>query len=156
MGLLGCASSESQWRGYNYFLSRKVISFKKFSDTRFHGIVSGSNGAEYQVFIDTEHPRSSTCDCPYANGKSIVCKHMIALFFRAFPLEAKKYYDNIMAYEEEAEKQQEEDERKLVSYVSGMKKSELQSALLELLLNGPAWQYDRFLREHIDLYGSEQ
>ena len=30
-----------------------------------------------------------------------------------------------------------------------MKKSELQDALLELLMDGPDWQYDRFVREYI-------
>lgn len=33
-------------------------------------------------------------------------------------------------------------------YVWKMKKSELQQALLELLLDGPEWQYDRFVREN--------
>ena len=29
-----------------------------------------------------------------------------------------------------------------------MKKSELQEALLQLLFDGPEWQYDRFVREN--------
>ena len=29
-----------------------------------------------------------------------------------------------------------------------MKKAELQQALLELLYDGPEWQYERFLQEH--------
>lgn len=150
MGLLNCASSESAWRGYNYFLEQKVKLFEKLSDSHFLGVVSGSNGAEYHVSIDTEHPRSSTCDCPHANGKRIICKHMVALFFRAFPVKAKQYYDNVIAYEEEEERLREEAENKLIAYVSRMSKADLQSALLELLYDGPEWQYSRFLRDHID------
>ena len=39
----------------------------------------------YHVTINREHPRSSTCDCPYAKGRKVVCKHMIALLFTAEP-----------------------------------------------------------------------
>lgn len=150
MGLLNCASGASAWRGYNYFLEQKVKSFKKFSDTRFEGVVSGSSGAEYQVSIDTEHPRSSACDCPHANGRRIVCKHMIALYFSVFPDEAKQYYDNVLAYELEKQRLQEDEEKKLIAHVLHMSKTDLQQALLELLLEGPQWQYDRFFREHVD------
>ena len=39
-------------------------------------------------------------------------------------------------------------ENKLITFVSKMKKDELQQALLEMLFDGPEWQYERFLREH--------
>ncbi len=39
-------------------------------------------------------------------------------------------------------------ENKFVTFVSKMKKAELQQAFLEMLFDGPEWQYERFLREH--------
>ena len=35
---------------------------------------------------------------------------------------------------------------KVVKCMMHMKKAELQQALLDLLLTGPEWQYDRFVR----------
>ena len=81
MGMLDCASHASAWRGYEYWLEKKVLSVEALSQTQFRGAVSGSGGAVYDVWIDAEHPRRCTCTCPLAAGKRIVCKHKIALFF---------------------------------------------------------------------------
>ena len=53
-----------------------------------------------------------------------------------------------MVYEEEQEKRQELIYENVRRYVSKMKKSELQYALLELLFDGSDWQYDHFVREN--------
>lgn len=52
-----------------------------------------------------------------------------------------------MACQAEEEKRQEDLEDKVCRYIQRMKKSELQRALLQLLFDGPEWQYDRFIRE---------
>lgn len=41
---------------------------------------------------------------------------MVALYFSAYPNEAKKYYDEVIAYELEEEKRQEELEDKIIRY----------------------------------------
>jgi len=150
MGLLELASSASAWRGYEYFKNKYVITRVKQSDTEIIGTVHGSNQNHYDVFIDLEHPRRSKCNCPHADGKRIICKHMVALYFSVFPEKAQKYYDDVIAYEEEEEKRQEELERKLVNYVHKLKKSELEELLLRILYEGPEWQYDRFIRDYIE------
>lgn len=150
MGLLGLASGDSLWRGYDYFKEKKVSQLQKNGDSSFSPLVIGTRKAPYDVEIDVEHPRKSKCNCPKANGKRIVCKHMIAVYFSAFPDEAEQFYNEAVAYEEEQEKQQEQLEEKLISYVGKMKKEDLRQALLELLFDGPEWQYDRFIREHLD------
>ena len=150
MGLLDLASSASAWRGYEYYKANKVETYRGIYSSQIQGKVSGSENSHYDVLIDTERPRNSKCNCPHAYGKRIICKHMIALYFTAFPEEANKYYNDIIAYEEEEEKRQEELEEALIDYVSKMKKSDLQEVLLELLFNGPEWQYDRFIREYIE------
>lgn len=150
MGLLNLASYKSVWRGYEYFNERYVITHIKQSPTEIKGIVRGSGNNRYNVFIDLEHPRKSKCNCPHADGKRIICKHMIALYFTAFPNEAKKYYEDVIKYQEEEDRRQEELEYKVLDYVHNLKKSELEDLLLQVLFDGPEWQYERFIRENIE------
>lgn len=151
MSILSFASGQSAYHGYNYFTDKKVLSMERSGDTAFTGVVSGRNGARYDVTIDTAHPRKSRCTCPHAAGHRVICKHMVALYFTAFPEEAAKYIAELKAYWEEQEQKQEEIQDQLVSYVSHMKKSELQDALLTLLMKGPEWQYDRFVDMYLDI-----
>ena len=58
------------------------------------------------------------------------------------------FYAEAVAYQEEEEKRQEELSDKVCSYVRHMKKDELQQALLQLLFDGPEWQYERFIQEN--------
>lgn len=60
MGILDIASGASVWRGYSYYKSGKVLAKQQLSETKFTGTVSGSNHAQYEVFIDIEHPRNRT------------------------------------------------------------------------------------------------
>lgn len=150
MGLLNLASYESIWRGYEYYSNKNVITCIKQSDSEIKGMVCGNGQKHYEVFIDLEHPRKSKCNCPHANGKRIICKHMIALYFAAYPNEAKKYYEDVIKYQEEEEKRQEELEYKVLDYVHKLKKSELEQLLLQVLFDGPEWQYERFIHENIE------
>jgi len=152
MGLIDLASSASAWRGYEYYQEKRVLKKKQIDENTISGEVSGSGQNTYHVTINLAHPRSSSCDCPHANGKRIVCKHMVALYFAAFPKEAQTYYAEVMEAEEEAEAWRERMEERLIAHVHQMKKPELQQALLQLLFEGPEWQYERFLRENIDEY----
>ena len=53
-----------------------------------------------------------------------------------------------MKAQEEAEQYEEELYDRVQEYVGHMKKNELQQALLELLFDGPEWQFERFVRDH--------
>lgn len=85
MGLIETASANSVWRGMDYYENRKVVSWAQTGTFAYDGIVSGSEGNKYTVHIETNHPRRSTCNCPFAEGRRVVCKHMIALYFTAVP-----------------------------------------------------------------------
>jgi len=148
MSLITLASSKSLWRGYEYYKENRVYYKSNISATEFEGRVNGT-GQTYTVKIDIEHPRKSKCNCPHANGKRIICKHMIALYFAAFPKEAKNYYDEVVAYEEEQERYQEELEYKIDSYINRLSKSQLQDLVYDLLYSGPEWQFDKFVNENI-------
>ena len=148
MGLIECTSGASLWRGYDYYKEKKVKNLQQISDTQYAAEVAGTSSAPYKVLIDIAHPRTSKCNCPHADGKRIVCKHMMAVYFAAFPQEAQRVYDEAIAYQEEEEKREEELTDRVCQYVWQMKKSEAQQALLDLLFNGPEWQLDRFVIEH--------
>ena len=75
---------------------------------------------------------------------------MAAVFLAAFPEEAEKYYVDVLKTEEEWENYQDELANKLVKYVRALKKREAQKQLLEVLESRPEWQWERFIREHIE------
>ena len=148
MGLLEFASGASIWRGYDYFKEKKIKTLEEIGDNIYSATVTGSSNQLYSVELHVDHPRKSKCNCPHANGKRIICKHIVAAYFTAFPEEAEKFYTEAMAYQEEEEKRQEELSDKVCHYVWHMKKDELRQALLQLLFDGPEWQYERFIREN--------
>ena len=84
MGLLDCASANSIWRGYDYYKENKVSDIKNIADGVFEGTVRGSGTKAYSSILDAFHPRKSKCNCPHADGKRIVCKHIVALYFTAY------------------------------------------------------------------------
>lgn len=95
MGLIEIASSKSVWRGMDYYENKKVVSWKQSGDNTYDGIVSGNEGKTYSVHIDKLHPRKSTCNCPFADGRRVICKHMISLYFTAEPKVAKDFLKQV-------------------------------------------------------------
>lgn len=150
MGLLHLASGASTWRGYEYYKGRRVLSMQRISEHEYKGIVKGSGYKQYAVFIDLAHPRKSHCNCPHANGRRIICKHLVALYFSAFPKQAEQYYEEVVAYEEEQERYQEEIDCKVAAYINSLSKEKLRQTLYEVLYDGADWVFERFVREHID------
>ena len=148
MGLLECASGASVWRGYDYYKEKKVVSLEVTGENIYSATVAGSSSEPYSVELHIDHPRKSKCNCPHADGKRIICKHIVATYFTVLPKEAEKFYAEAMAYQEKKKKHQEELSDKVIEYVGKMKKVDLCQSLLELLFDGPEWQYDRFIREH--------
>ena len=131
MSIRTMASGASARRGYEYYMENKVLSLSQTSDDEYTGMVAGSGSDPYQVTINTERPRRSKCNCPHADGRRVVCKHMVALYFAAFPDEAKQYMKDV----KEAEREQEERLAEIRAYVKSLSKKELQEALFESLLN---------------------
>jgi len=149
MGLIDMASGNSTWRGLDYYKENRVIDCKIISENEYEGNVSGSNKENYNVFIDIEHPRKSKCNCPHAKDTRIICKHMIALYFTAFPKQVDIFLKEVEDSEKEYEKYEEELEKKMIKYVKSMSKSELQETVFELLYDSPEWVYDRFIRDKV-------
>ena len=102
MGLLECASSASVWRGYDYYNEKKVKNITETEEDVFTAEVIGTANEPYVVKIYIAHPRKSTCNCLHADGKRIVCKHMVATYFTAYPKEAVRFYREYLKAQEEA------------------------------------------------------
>lgn len=134
MSILNSASGASVWKGYAYYTKKKVERYVQLSDSEYEGTVAGSSGNHYHVKINTEHIRQSKCNCPFADGKRIICKHMVALYFSAFPSEADKYIKEVEEYEREEEAREQERIVEIERYVKSLTKAQLQSALIEALL----------------------
>ncbi len=156
MGLLDCSSQKARFRGYGYFTEGKVTSCKQTGDSKFSAIVNGSDRNSYQTTVDVTHPRSSKCTCPFVEGNTKICKHMVAVYLTVFPNEADRIKSEIISYEAEQKiirEQQEEFERDceygLPEYIHNMRRNKLEEALLELLYDGPEWQLEAFIDEHL-------
>ena len=150
MGLLECASGASVWRGYDYYNEKKVKNLTETASGVFTADVIGTASEPYVVEIDVAHPRKSTCNCPHADGKRIICKHMVALYFDAFPDEADAYIKEVEEYEQEQEELQNELDDKIRKYLNKASKEQLKEALYNLLYECPEWLFDRFVYEYID------
>ena len=121
MSVITAASAQSAYRGYEYYEAQAVIQVEKTEDGLLLGKVQGSENRCYDVMVNLAHPKKSSCTCPHAAGRQLVCKHMVAVYFTAFPQEAKQYTEEIEqdwddGYEEEYEEQ-------VIHRVQKMKKS---------------------------------
>ena len=137
MGLLDLASSNSLWRGIDYYQSKNVKKIKKISDDEYNSIVSGTE--EYNVHIDINHPRKSTCTCPFAAGRRVICKHMVATFFTIYPEEAERIIKEEQEYEERLF---EEHLEEVKEYVNGLTDDEVRAALIDKLMD--EWYNDDY------------
>ena len=148
MELYRSASLQSQFRGYDYFKEKKVISSKHLKDSVYCGKIKGSNKI-YDVTIDIEHPKkNSHCNCPHAEGTKIICKHMVALYFAIFPEKAKQFMDEIDEHNRKVEEYEQELEIKMRAYIKSMSKKELEEALLDCLFQVD-WLYNNFIRDRV-------
>ena len=134
MGLLENARYASIERGYDYYKRGNVISFKQTSENEYEGKVSGSAKKPYDVHIDIIHIKKSFCNCPFAEGRRIICKHMIALLFTAEPKAAKDFLRQVEEWEQEEKERERLHYKELSEYVNSLSKKELQERLYDALV----------------------
>lgn len=134
MGLVELASIKSVWRGMDYYQKKKVCSCVKTGDGTYDGIVSGSERNRYSVHIDKIHPRKSACNCPFADGRRVICKHMIALYFTVEPEAAENFLKEVEKWEREEEEREQRHFKELREYVNSLSKTELREQLYDALI----------------------
>ena len=139
MGLIECASGASCWRGHDYYLSGKVLSCCPMGESKFEGRVEGAAEEPYEVRVDIEHPRRSSCNCPHAKDRRVVCKHQIALYFEAVPGTAEFFVENQQRLEDEyydALKRWKHDRfDEIVLYVDSLTPEKMRDELINALAN---------------------
>lgn len=146
----------------------------QFSEFEYKGEVKGTNKTPYKVMINMKRPKSSSCDCPAANGNTI-CKHMVALFFAISPEDLKDYEDwSYNAYEEEYDEYDEDNyyddyyeydeyaeynkykscfvkpiffDELLSNFVNNLSEKELKHILIEELKKKEKYTFDNYLKK---------
>lgn len=134
MALIDIANSKSVWRGMEYYKQNKVLSYAMNGDGTCEGEVVGSGSENYHVHIDMEHPRKSTCDCPLAKGKMIICKRIVAVPLCLDESEAERFKNEKTIYESEEEERREKKYEKYMSFARTMSSRELREAYAELMI----------------------
>lgn len=147
MGIISLASGNSCWDGLNYYKNKKIIKLNKINKNVYESVVKGTNA--YKVHLDIEHPRKSTCDCPFAKGKRIICKHIVATYFTALPKEAKMFEEEQIRLQEDYEKAQEEEYDRVIKCLNEMSKQELIKELITVFNYGPEWLYNDFVKRNL-------
>lgn len=139
MKLLNLASNSSFWRGINYHHENRIISWNELRENCYQGKVKGSGSAVYDVTIDTAHPRKSVCNCPFAEGRRVICKHMVALDLGIFPEKEQQMMDYIeeqnQLYEKEYEQEMLAREEEIREYVMNLSKAELREKLIQRMID---------------------
>lgn len=146
MSVISLASSSSCWRGLDYYKEKKITNLNKINDTEFTSTALGSSN--YNVYLDVSHPRRSTCTCPLANGRRIICKHIVATYFTAFPKEAKNFEKEQEEIQIEYDEYQQELYNKVQKHIKTMSKQELIAELSYILDYAPDWVYNDFVRRN--------
>lgn len=149
MGLLEIASSKSVWRGIDYYKEHKILSCDRVEEGIFDAIVKGSNDENYNVHVDSIHPRKSTCNCPLANGTKTICKHIVAVYISTNPSEAERFKEELTPYASEVEERHAKRYANLVSWAKGMSPRELREAYVEAMIRVEDLEYElRNVRKH--------
>lgn len=117
MGIISSASGSSCWRGLDYYKNKKIKNIKQVSDIEYTSIACGTK--EYSVYLNLKNPRKSTCNCPLANGKRIICKEY-----------------------------QENEYKNVIKFINKMSKRELIEELIHIFDYAPEWVYDNFVKRN--------
>ena len=141
-------------RGLVYFYEERVKKIDFIDESTVVGVVEGSE--DYEVKIDIENSRNSTCSCPYED----LCKHMVALYFEAFPDMSTDYLDN--DYEEDYDWYDDDNEddyykrsyfipptnydELLNNYIEGLSIEETRKLLRDILNNDKENTYNKYLK----------
>ena len=150
MSIINVASGSSLWRGIDYYKENKVLNYNKLNDFEFEAQVKGSNNEIYNVILNLNKPKMSSCNCKFADGRKVICKHILALYFTLFPEEVKRIEHEAEIAEHEYEDYQEKLEEKLAKKLKTMSKDELRDSLEYMLNNSPEWLYDNYIRDFIE------
>lgn len=146
MGVIECASGSSCWRGLEYYKKKRIININKINVNEFCSEVIGNGN--YNVYLNIKNPRKSTCNCPHANGKRIICKHIVAIYFSVVPNSASVFEKEQERLEKEFENYQNKEYENFLKFINNMSKKELINEIVTIFDYAPEWVYDDFIRRN--------
>ncbi|MCF0127413.1 MAG: SWIM zinc finger family protein, partial [Pseudobutyrivibrio sp.] len=76
----------------------------------------------------------STCTCPLANGKMVICKHIVAVSLCVDDSEAERFKTEKTIYASEEEERRAKKYDKYMSFARSMSAKELREAYVELMI----------------------
>ena len=117
-----------------YYKQNKISSCTANDDGTYEGVVSGSSDESYSVLVDMEHPRKSTCNCPLANGKKVICIHIVAVSLCVDASESERFKNEKTIYASEEEERRTKKYHKYMSYAKCKSQRELREAYVELMI----------------------
>ncbi len=146
MDVLTTASLKAKRSGYYCYKNDCVKEVKEVTARVFEARIIEDSGEIVTVKLDLNKTGKSACNCKQASGKRVVCMHMVAVFFKLFPAEAKRYYDEYLkpydgVYERILKKQN------FKKYLLKADRAELIDVICELLDSCTDKTLDRFLEE---------
>ena len=143
MRYINVAKSSARVSGYDYYKSDRVGEIIKIDDHIYSATVKGSGVNIYHVLVNERKPRKSSCDCPNAKGRMVVCKHLVATYFKAHPDIATMFNEATMRSIEEEERYYITLYAKAYEFVDGLGEEAIKEMLVHFLIND---------REFIDDY----
>ena len=163
--LVHLASNASFNRGLGYYQGKAVLNGEESGNGLYKGQVIGSQDKIYDVVININHPRKSVCTCPFAAGRQVICKHMVALYFFHFPQQAEA----VLAEWEEEEREKEERYREweadysafrqkkfeeVTAYVRSLSDDQIREELIKALMKefDSAYPDDEYYDDGDDVY----
>ncbi|MDO4499806.1 MAG: SWIM zinc finger family protein [Erysipelotrichaceae bacterium] len=177
MRFLQQASSESVSRGFGYYEDNRVSDIEQTDKIIYSATVIGSGNKVYEVDINLDKPRTSLCTCPYASGSYIICKHMVATYFKLFEdqaedFKASRYSRTYLCYEDDEDDYYEDRDyyddyysdyspnreipeiydQLLDNYVNNLDKKELIGLAKKRLNSDPDDKFKAYLRTEYNRY----
>ncbi len=146
------AAPKQRKRGIKYYREGKVRSVEKTSQSVVRGTIRGKD-AHYRVRLDLLIPAQSTCSCPYVKKNGDMCKHMVALYFAAFPEELLQKEQTEQPgkdrLREEKIRKRTEAEELVTARVDEMNDLQLKVALRDVVLRGGKQAINLFLKNYV-------
>lgn len=81
----------------------ELVGWKTVEAGIYEGVASGSEGNTYTGHIDTGYLGKSFCNCLFAYGRRVVCRHMIPLYFTVESKAVKDFLKEVEKWEDEVE-----------------------------------------------------
>ncbi len=117
----------------------------------FGALLPGVKNNFYDTTIGLLYPKRSACNCPFAEGHRVICKHMIALYFTAVPNSFEHFEEDMRSaearYELEEERWRKEELGRIKKHVAALSAKEARERLVDILYqDAHAYRYrnDRY------------